>query len=167
MSKCGSSNSANSAAVSSRVWYQFPLGKVRRFGVLRTRVPVGLRMRAHSVTNRGCSQRCSIVCSDVTRSNVPVGEAGLDEIAPHDIELWINPADVPQRRMFIVETGHGVRPGQAELLRAVALAAAGVEDAAGRIDRQIGRDPAIGGVVAREPVVLVPDPGRGSLAGER
>ena len=36
MSNAGSTNSTNSEAVSSRVWYQFPLGKVSRFGVLRT-----------------------------------------------------------------------------------------------------------------------------------
>ena len=162
MSKCGSSNSANSAAVSSRVWYQFPLGKVRRFGVLRTRVPV----RLDDARALGDEPRLLPEVLDRLQRRDEIEragrEGGLDEIAPHDIELWINPADVPQRRMFIVETGHGVRPGQAELLRAVTLAAAGVEDAAGRIDRQIGRDPAIGGVVAREPVVLVPDPGRGS-----
>ena len=34
----------NSSAVSSRVWYQFPLGKVSRFGVLRTKVLPGARI---------------------------------------------------------------------------------------------------------------------------
>ena len=131
MSKCGSSSSTNSAAVSSRVWYQFPLGKVSRFGVLRTRVPSGREdPRALGDEPRLLPQ---VLDRLQRRDQVEgrVGEAGLDEIAPHHIDLWISPADVAQRRIFIVETGHGVRPGQAEQLRAVALAAAGVEDAAG------------------------------------
>ena len=57
-----------------------PGEKVSRFGVDRATQPPGLVTRAHSATNRGCSQMCSTTCRLTTASKVASGKGRVTRL---------------------------------------------------------------------------------------